>query len=524
MADNTIDTLDIQINSSTRNATKALSNLAKKLKDVDTALGNVNTGGLRNYAREIGRVSAALQTLNKTKVSVPNLAGLTGQLRSLSKVDFTTLGASTKSLQNLAAGLSSLKGVSNISIPKIDTKNVKSAVNAIQKFQEIDAVKMQPAITGVEKIASTMNALNGMNFKDSKITNVINSLSRLAAADMSGFDTSKMGEIIKSIDSLNDIEDVSSSVNRFVGSLARLANAGGKADQSAAGLKTLGKNLRKVINGMLFTVKPSESINMFVQSISRLANAGDKTGKTASQLENLAAEVKKFFTAMQDAPRISENTLRMTEALGQLAAAGGKVGTSTNTVVNSFNKLSSIGSGLSSLLGGVATKAKSGLGFLAAGISSLVNRSSGLKTASSNVGSFIKTVLGFKAASAVMNKFSEAMGGKGILEIGSDIAEVENVVDVAFGSMADQAYKFASTATKQFGLSELAAKNYSGTMMAMLNASGVAQESAAKMSTTLAGLAGDLASFYNIDTDTAFYKIRAGISGRHFAPCSRKIA
>ena len=513
MADNTIDTLDIQINSSTRNATKALGNLAKKLKDVDTALGNVNTGGLRNYAREIGRVSAALQTLNKTKVSVPDLSGLTGQLRSLSKVDFTTLGASTKSLQNLAAGLSSLKGASNVSIPKIDTKNVKSAVNAIQKFQEIDAVKMQPAITGVEKIASTMNALNGMNFKDSKITNVINSLSRLAAADMSGFDTSKMGEIIKSIDSLNDIRDVSSSVNRFVGSLARLANAGGKVDQSAEGLKKLGKSLRKVVNGMLFTIKPSESINMFVQSISRLANAGDKTGKTASQLGNLATEVKKFFTAMQDAPRISENTLRMTEALGQLAAAGGKVGTATNTVVNSFNKLSSIGSGLSSLLGGVATKAKSGLGFLAAGISSLVNRSSGLKTASFNVGSFIKTVLGFKAASAVMNKFSEAMGGKGILEIGSDIAEVENVVDVAFGSMADQAYKFASTATKQFGLSELAAKNYSGTMMAMLNASGVAQESAAKMSTTLAGLAGDLASFYNIDTDTAFYKIRAGISG-----------
>lgn len=75
MADNTIDTLDIQINSSTRNATKALGNLAKKLKDVDTALGNVNTGGLRNYAREIGRVSAALQTLSRTNVNLGNLIG-----------------------------------------------------------------------------------------------------------------------------------------------------------------------------------------------------------------------------------------------------------------------------------------------------------------------------------------------------------------------------------------------------------------------------------------------------------------
>ena len=49
--------------------------------------------------------------------------------------------------------------------------------------------------------------------------------------------------------------------------------------------------------------------------------------------------------------------------------------------------------------------------------------------------------------------------------------------------------------------------------MAMLKSSGVAQNAASDMSVALAGLAGDIASFYNIDTDTAFYKIRAGISG-----------
>lgn len=80
--------------------------------------------------------------------------------------------------------------------------------------------------------------------------------------------------------------------------------------------------------------------------------------------------------------------------------------------------------------------------------------------------------------------------------------------------MADEAYKFASTAKEQFGLSELAAKQYSGTMMAMMKSSGVAQDAASKMSISLAGLAGDIASFYNIDTDTAFQKIRSGISGK----------
>lgn len=79
--------------------------------------------------------------------------------------------------------------------------------------------------------------------------------------------------------------------------------------------------------------------------------------------------------------------------------------------------------------------------------------------------------------------------------------------------MADKAYEFASTATEQYGLSELAAKQYAGTMMAMLNSTGVAQDAAAEMSTTLAGLAGDLASFYNISTDEAFMKLRSAIAG-----------
>lgn len=139
--------------------------------------------------------------------------------------------------------------------------------------------------------------------------------------------------------------------------------------------------------------------------------------------------------------------------------------------------------------------------------SKLQGESSGIQRASSGISGLVRTAGSLLAVKGV------ADFGKSAIELGSNITEVENVVDTAFGSMAGKAYDFAKNAASQFGLSELAAKQYSGTMMAMLKSSGVAQGAASDMSIALAGLAGDLASFYNIETDEAFRKLRAGISG-----------
>lgn len=103
--------------------------------------------------------------------------------------------------------------------------------------------------------------------------------------------------------------------------------------------------------------------------------------------------------------------------------------------------------------------------------------------------------------------------GKESLMLASDIEEVQNVIDVTFGRGAKQIEEFAKSAAEAYGLSELSAKQYTGTMGAMLKSSGLAVGAAQEMSIALAGLTGDLASFYNLDTDTAFEKIRSGISG-----------
>ena len=429
MADNTIDTLDIQISSSTEKAVRALTNLSNKLTEVNSALSGVNTNGLRSCVRELG------------------------------------------------------------------------------KLKELDIGKMTSIADGIGKFSNSIKTMGGVDYKGSGLNAVINSINRLSQVDVSGFDSGKFGEIIHKLSNLAEIPDVSTSVNRFVNSMARLANSSEYIANVSAELPGLGSSLKLIAESFTSVGDISEPVNRFVQSIAQLASSGNKIGQTSSQLGTLAKEVLSFFDVMKTAPKISENTIRMTEALAKLANSGGKVNSATNSISSSFSKLSSATSNLGNIVSKTSSKIGTGIKSIIGWFQHLGNSSSGIKTASFNLGNLLKTAIGFKAIRGLANL------GKSAIGFGSAITEIENVVDVSFGSMADEAYKFASTAKEQFGLSELAAKQYSGTMMAMMKSSGVAQDAASKMSISLAGLAGDIASFYNIDTDTAFQKIRSGISG-----------
>ena len=104
--------------------------------------------------------------------------------------------------------------------------------------------------------------------------------------------------------------------------------------------------------------------------------------------------------------------------------------------------------------------------------------------------------------------------GKDALQAASDLEEVQNVVDVTFGSAGSKKIEaWAKAAGDQFGLTETQAKRFTSTLGAMMKSSGLAGDEIVDMSTDMAGLAADMASFYNLDFDTAFQKIRSGISG-----------
>ena len=428
---------------------------ARSLDKLVTSLKSINTAftkdisGMRKFSKEIGTMASAIRTLNGVKVSNSSITSLSRFINS---------------------------------VGKIKTNGADEVAN------------------DVGRIVSSFKELSNAKFNDTGINKVVNSLNRLFKADFGKFNPNDFQKITQSIGSISNIPDVSSNVNRLVSSLSRLANAGEKTGQSANDILRLGQQTREAVQELSGIGKISDDVNQFVSSIAKLSSSGNKTGQTASGLGKLAGETLKFFQTMEKAPKISENTIRMTQALAQLASSGGRVNSATNSVVSAFNRLSSIG-------GKTLTSIKK----LASGIVSAFRQigSSGKQVDSARFSlvNLLKTAVGFQLGYGLLSFVKQSF------ELGSSITEVENVVDVAFGSMASKAYEFASTATEQFGLSELAAKQYAGTMMAMLNSTGVAQDAAAEMSTTLAGLAGDLASFYNISTDEAFMKLRSAIAG-----------
>lgn len=380
----------------------------------------------------------------------------------------------------------------------VNTDNIKDEIS--KKIKSLNQNNLPEITKALQEFANTMTALNNVDLKDTGITTVTNALKRLLAVDMSKFDSNGFQVIANSISSLATLPDISSTLNRFISSFSRLATAGAKVSTTTVWLPKLGQHLRDITAKMVGVGEINASVGLFVQSLARLASAGKKTGDTASNLEKLGDEVLKFFKTMQKAPKISEDTIRMTEALSKLASAGGNVGKSTNSVSQAMNRLSKTSSNASNLI-------KKSMSKIVSAFKSIGNVTPQIAKANSGVMTLLKSV-------SLMGIFYKAFSTvKESITLGSDLTEVGNVVEVTFGEMANDVYKFAEIAKHQFGLSQLAAQQYAGTMMGMLKSAKVATNTAAEMSVTLAGLAGDYASFWNVSTDEAFKAIRSGLSG-----------
>jgi hypothetical protein len=465
MADNTIDTLDIQISSSTEKAVRALTNLSNKLTEVNSALSGVNTNGLRSCVRELG------------------------------------------------------------------------------KLKELDIGKMTSIADGIGKFSNSIKTMGGVDYKGSGLNAVINSINRLSQVDVSGFDSGKLGEIITKLSGLSEIPDVSTSVNRFVNSMARLANSGEYITNVSAELPGLGRNLKSIVESFTSVGDISEPVNRLVQSIAQLASSGNKIGQTSSQLGTLAKEVLSFFDVMKTAPKISENTIRMTEALAQLANASGKINKTTNSLSNSFSRLSNatnglgnagrklssmIGSASSALanFGNTATVTTRKTGSLTSQLAGLYAKfftvTRGIKALWNSVNSasdYVETLNYFNSAfdqvtdGLDISKWQNA-GAKSAEEyVGSFEKRAKELTKKMTGFEVSDAGDLTRTKGASLGLDPNQTMNYQATYAQMASSMGATADASTKVSQALTEIGADLASVKNLEFNDVWNDMASGITG-----------
>lgn len=130
---------------------------------------------------------------------------------------------------------------------------------------------------------------------------------------------------------------------------------------------------------------------------------------------------------------------------------------------------------------------------------------------SASVGGIFRNMIGAIAIGTAINTLKEF--GAAAIDVASDLAEVQNVVNTAFGDLKQNCEDLADVAIEQFGISELAAKKTASSFMAMASSMGIANEDASKMAINVTKLSADVASFYNLSQDAAATKLKGIFTG-----------
>ena len=449
----------------------------------------------------------------------------------------------------------------NIQIDSSTTQAVRSINNLVKKLDTLNTALGNLDISRLNNFSNSLKSLGSVNFKANGLNAAINAINRLGKSDFSQFDTGKLGEILTEMQKLDTIPDVSPSISRFTTAISKLAGTGQYIGNASKELPNLATGLNNTAAKLSSMSEVSASTNAFITSLGKLASAGDKTGKTASQLSTLAQEVLKFFDAMKSAPDISSSTIRMTEALAVLASSGSKVGRATNSVSNSFNTLSSLGSKASTVIHGLTNAFQK---FASKAISlggKAISAIAGIGNASSEAGEKIRRLS--NPLSSVTNKLS-ALYAKGFLakraldvltspvESAMNYVETLNYFNSAFNQVAEgidtdewkksgikssEAYansfqerakqlsqkltgfnisdtgEMTRTNTASLGLDPEKTMQYQATFAQMASSMGDTSETALKLSNALTMIGADLASVRNMDFEDVWQDMASGLTG-----------
>ena len=339
-------------------------------------------------------------------------------------------------------------------------------------------MQSQRAITSIDTLISRLGTLNASLTKinGSGLTGVANGVNKLSNA-MQGMKSVGTADFTRLANNITKIASLDSK------SINRAASAIGQISKSLGSLKSV-------------------SVSGTSKQVAELANGIAKLGyksstKAIENIPKLATAMRDLMSSLSKAPKVSQNIIDMTNALAKLARTGassGKAATSLSRSLDTYTK-------------------------------STGKASSGTKGLASTLGKMYASYwLLFRA----FQKIGQS------ITLASDLVEVQNVVNTVFGDMTAKVEQYADKSIEQFGMSELAFKQYASRFQAMGTAMGIdsgiigqankflnkstngyvaLSDSMADVSLTLTQLTADMASFYNVEQSAVAEDLAAIFTG-----------
>lgn len=341
----------------------------------------------------------------------------------------------------------------------------------------ISGGQFQNLSSGIRQMSDAMTRFTS-GVKTADFTRIATGLNKLAGVNVQGVsDASRaISTLTANLNQIGNIAFDSQGIANIANAIAQLGRK--TVTQATANIPALTQSLSSLVTGLNQIGTVSFDISSLSQLVAAITKLGGKSATTAASgnIDKLAVALKNMMTILSRAPAVSNNLIQMTQALAQLATSGSRAGTATRSLTASF--------GAFNVSSGKAAKSAGGL--------------------AAAFGKFYAT---YWLLLRSLGMFKKA------IDISSDLTEVQNVVDVTFGHMSDTMNEFADSALKNYGMSELMAKQIASRFQAMGVAMGFAQGHMTEMSIELTKLAGDMASFYNVSQDqiaTALQSIFTG--------------
>lgn len=502
----TVGSLDIQIQASAQKANQEINELVSNIGKLAKSL-KINTSGLENIGKSLN-----FSGIDKAAKSIQS------QTQKVSK----SLSQIMEQYKDLGKGFE-FKG----SIPALE-KQIDSYSNALEKaklkMQELEASDKtggkgyEDAIKNVLKYE---NILESLNKQLAEMQNVKPNLDiNIEGVEEAGKKVSEVAEKLKSVslpksafnynadamkavfgEAASGIENWSQAVNQFG------QNAGSKMNEfsngvNSATIKT--SDLASALNRLQIPPINETNLDKLQSDLSKTENKLEELRiKLANGLEmgSIKENISdKGFVRLQEQIKLTElRAQSLKEKINEVDSAAKKTTgfsrlvAAARKIIQEFSKMLGSGTKIPSIFSSIGSSA----GKASGSINKMGSRFKGL----------LRSILPLVGIAQLLNF------GKLAIETSSGLTEIQNVVDTTFGGFKQKIEDMSKTSIRDFGMSEVTAKQIASRFQAMGVAMGFSQEKMSDMSVELTKLSADMASFYNVAQEDVAKSLESVFSG-----------